>query len=151
MAYLSRDFDERKALVRGLINALVRNHSIETTLQKAQAIKGVVDKLITQAKKGDLHNRRLVQEFLDDEDNTNKMLNELAPVFKGRSGGYLRIIRLGARKGDNAMIVRVEFSDTVVKKAGKKQKLEKKQKVEDVKTDVKKTKSPKKPNKNDKK
>ena len=119
MPQLSRDFDERKALIRGLINALIRNESIETTEPKANAIKGLVDKLVTKAKKNDLHNRRLINSFLDDEENTDKLIKTLAPALKVRSGGYVRVIKLGRRKGDNAMIVRVEFSDKPSKAKGK--------------------------------
>lgn len=115
MPQLSRDFDERKALVRGLINALIRNESIETTEAKADAIVDSVEKLVSKAKDDDLHNRRLIHAFLDDEDNTDKLVKEIAPSLAGRKGGYVRVTKIGRRKGDNAMIVRVEFSDKVKK------------------------------------
>lgn len=111
MPQLSRDFDERKALIRGLVNALIRNESIETTDAKAAAMRGIVDELITKAKKSDLSNRRLINSFLEDEQNTEKLINVLAPSLKSRNSGYVRMTKIGRRKGDNAMIVRIEFSD----------------------------------------
>ena len=108
---LSAGLDERKALVRGLINALIRNESIETTEAKANAIKRVVEKLVTKARRADLHNRRQVESFLEEETNAKKLVEQLAPALKKHSGGYVRITKLGRRKGDNAMIVRVEFSE----------------------------------------
>lgn len=118
MPQLTAGFDERKALVRGLINALIRNDSIETTEAKANAIKTVVEKLVTLAKKTGLHNRRQVESFLDEETNAKKLVEQIAPALKKRSGGYVRVTKLGRRKGDNAMIVRVEFTEKaeVVKK-----------------------------------
>lgn len=115
MPQLSRDFNERKALIRGLINALIRNESIETTEPKAKAIKGLIDKLISKTKKGGLHNFRLVESFLGDAVNTEKLAKEIAPSLKNRSSGYTKITRIGTRKGDNAMIVRIEFSDAISK------------------------------------
>ncbi len=117
MPLLGRDFDERKALIRGLINALIRNESIETTEAKAKAIKGHIDQLISQAKKSTLHATRLIESFLIDRDNTEKLVRTIAPSLKSRSGGYVKITRIGVRKGDNAMIVRMQFSDKPEKKS----------------------------------
>jgi len=117
MLQIGRDFDERKALLRGLINALIRNLTIETTEAKADAIKGLVDKLITQAKKANLHATRLIESFLIDQDNVGKLIKEIAPSLKERTSGYLKITKLGRRKGDNAMIVKVGFSNKIEKAA----------------------------------
>ncbi len=115
MPQLSRDFNERKALVRGLINALIRNETIETTDVKAKAIRGVIDSLITQAKKETQNAFRQVHSFLEDETNSEKIIKEIAPSLKTRSSGYTRITNIGKRKGDNALIVRVEFSSKIEK------------------------------------
>jgi large subunit ribosomal protein L17 len=122
MSHLAKNFEDRKALVRGLVNALIRNESIETTEAKAQAMKEVVDGLITKAKKNDLHNFRMIMSFLDDEELSNKLVKTIAPSLKNKNSGYVKTTKLGNRKGDNAMIVRVEFSDKISKAENAKEK-----------------------------
>jgi len=118
---LGRDSGQRKALFKNLINALILREEIETTESKAKAVKGLVDKLITRGKTGTLHARRLIAAFLADKQAVNKLVDEIAPRFKTRPGGFTRMIRLGRRRGDDAMMVKLELVE-------KKEKLEKKKK-----------------------
>lgn len=116
---LGRNSGQRKALFKNLINSLVLREEIETTETKAKAIRGLVDKLITKGKSGTLHARRLIAAFLADQKAVNKIVDELSPRFKTRPGGFTRIVRLGRRQGDNAMMVKLEL---VEKKEPKKKK-----------------------------
>jgi large subunit ribosomal protein L17 len=106
---LSRGVKARKALFKNLINALIEHQAIKTTETKAKAIKGLVDKFVGRAKKNDLHSRRLVFAFLQNKKMVNKLFEEIAPKFRKRSSGFTRIIKLGRRKGDAAMMVKMEF------------------------------------------
>lgn len=106
---LNRDIKHRKALFKNLINALIIHEEIQTTESKAKAIKGLTDKLISRGKKGTLHSRRLIAAFLQDKKVVNKIVDELGPRFKDRASGFTRIIRLGKRRGDDAMIVKIEL------------------------------------------
>lgn len=105
----SRTTNQRKALFLGIIRTLIERGSVTTTLVKAKAVKRVAEKLITTAKKGDLAARRRVLIFLREKNLTNRLVDEIAPVFKERKGGYLRIIRLSQRLGDNALMAKLEF------------------------------------------
>lgn len=106
---LSRRRGHRKALFKNLINSLVLHGEIKTTESKAKAVRRLVEKLITKGKAGTLHSRRLIAAFLQDKKVVNKIVDELGPLFKNRPGGYTRIIRLGKRRGDNAMMVKLEL------------------------------------------
>lgn len=106
---LSRDRVHRKALFKNLINSLVIHGQIKTTESKAKAIRGLVDKLITKGKAGTLHSRKLIAAFLQNKKAVSKIADELAPLFKKRPGGFTRIVRLGKRRGDDAMVVRLEL------------------------------------------
>jgi len=116
---LSRDRDHRKALFKNLIRALVIHGSVKTTESKAKAVRRLVEKLITKSKQGTLHSRRLIAAFLQDKQAVGKIVDELAPLFKKRPGGYTRIVRLGQRQGDNAMMVKLELVEKTVKKEEK--------------------------------
>ena len=117
---LSRDRDQRKALFKSLINALVIHGQIKTTESKAKAIRRLVDKLITKGKAGTLHSRRLIAAFLQNKKVVNRIVDELGPLFKNRAGGFTRIVRLGKRRGDDAMMVRLELVEKPGKKKEKK-------------------------------
>ena len=106
-----RERDEREALLKGLADSLVKYEAIETTLPKAKEIVPYIEKLITKAKKGDLHNRRQVIAGLQTVASAHKLVDELAPKFKGRSSGHVRIVKLANRRGDNAPLARVSFVD----------------------------------------
>jgi len=106
-----RERDQRNALIKGLADSLVKYESIETTLPKAKEIVPYVEKLITKAKKGDLHNRRQVISGMQTLESAHKLVDELAPKMQGRVSGHLRITRTVARRGDNAQLARVSFVD----------------------------------------
>jgi large subunit ribosomal protein L17 len=106
---LHREKDQRRALIKSLADSLVKYESIETTLPKAKEVVPYVEKLITQAKKGGLHNRRQVISGLQTVASAHKLVDEIAPKLKGRSSGHLRIVKTGLRRGDNAQLARVSF------------------------------------------
>lgn len=106
-----RERDQREALVQSLAESLIKHESIETTLPKAKEIVPYVEKLITKAKKGDLHNRRQIISELQTVATAHKLVDEIAPLLGGRSSGHLRIERTKLRRGDNAQMARVSFVD----------------------------------------
>ena len=111
MAYrkLGRDSSARKALLRGIVTSLFRYERIETTEAKAKELRKVADKMLTLAKRGDLHARRQVMAYMMDEDVVKKLFDEVAPKYKDRQGGYTRIIKAGVRQGDAAPMVIIEL------------------------------------------
>lgn len=108
---LHRERDQRNALVKGLADSLVKYETIETTLPKAKEVVPYVEKLITKAKKADLHSRRQVISNLQTIASAHKLVDEIAPKLKGRNSGHLRIERTRLRRGDNAQLARVSFVD----------------------------------------
>lgn len=106
-----RERDQREALMKGLADSLVKYETIETTLPKAKEVVPYVEKLITKAKKGDLHNRRQVISGLQTVASAHKLVGEIAPKLKGRNSGHLRVKRTSLRRGDNAQLARVSFVD----------------------------------------
>jgi len=118
---LGRDIDHRKALLKNLAVSLILHERIETTRAKAKFAKSFVEKLVTAGKKGDSAARRLLMKKIGDERAVSKTIENLAPRFKNRPGGYLRIINMGNRYGDNAPMVILEFVE-----GGKKEETEKK-------------------------
>ena len=108
---LHRERDQREALVKGLADSLVKYEQIETTLPKAKEVVPYVEKLITKAKKADLHSRRQVLSSLQTVESAHKLVDEIAPKLKGRTSGHLRVERTRLRRGDNAQLARVSFVD----------------------------------------
>lgn len=108
-----RERDQRQALIESLAEALIIHQSIETTLPKAKELVPYVEKLITKAKKGDLHNRRQIIAHLQTISSAHKLVDEIAPKLQGRDSGHLRIERTVLRRGDNAQMARVSFVDTL--------------------------------------
>jgi large subunit ribosomal protein L17 len=108
---LHRERDQRNALIKGLADSLVKYETIETTLPKAKEVVPYVEKLITKAKKGDLHNRRQVIADLQTIESAHKLVDQIAPKLKGRTSGHLRIERTRLRRGDNAQLARISFVD----------------------------------------
>ncbi len=106
-----RERDQREALIKGLAESLIIYEKIETTLPKAKEIVPYVEKLITKAKKGDLHNRRQIIASLDTVSSAHKLVDEIAPKLSGRTSGHLRIERTSLRRGDNAQMASVSFVD----------------------------------------
>lgn len=120
---LGRDKNERTALFRSLVQNLLWEESIETTEAKARAIKGLVDKLITQAKSP--VTRKLVSQFLTQKKISDRLFKELVPRMKDRNSGYTSTVKLGQRLGDGAMMVRMslllEDSSARISKTSKKE------------------------------
>lgn len=108
---LHRERDQREALVKGLADSLIKYESIETTLPKAKEVVPYIEKLITKAKKGDLHNRRQVISKLQTIASAHKLVDELAPKMQGRDSGHVRITKTRTRRGDNAQLAKVSFVD----------------------------------------
>lgn len=106
-----RERDQRRSLIKGLADSLVKYESIETTLPKAKEVVPYVEKLITKAKKGDLHNRRQIIADLQTVASAHKLVDEIAPKLGGRNSGHLRVTRTRVRRGDNAQLARVSFVD----------------------------------------
>jgi large subunit ribosomal protein L17 len=106
-----RERDQRSALVKSLAESLVKYEAIETTLPKAKEVVPYVEKLITKAKKGDLHNRRQVVSDLQTVASAHKLVDDIAPKLAGRTSGHLRVERTRLRRGDNAQLARVSFVD----------------------------------------
>ncbi len=106
-----RETDQRRALIKGLADSLVKYETIETTLEKAKEVAPYVEKLITKAKKGDLHNRRQVLSGLQTIASAHKLVDEIAPKLTGRNSGHLRITKTRTRRGDNAQLAKVSFVD----------------------------------------
>jgi len=144
----SRDANQRKSLFKSLISSLILDESIKTTLEKAKAIKGDVDKIINKAKRGDAKlATQLLQRSLGIEA-MNKVIKDLAPRLNDRTSGYTRIIKMGRRFSDNASIVVMEWvikaqsSEVKAQNLGVKEltagKVEKKPKIKKVTKTVKK-------------
>lgn len=106
---LSRDKAHRKALYRNLITDLFRYERIRTTEAKAKAIRPHAEKLITLAKRGDLHARRQVLKWVNDKEVVDHLFFAIAPSFTNRQGGYTRVIKLGRRQGDAAPVAIIEL------------------------------------------
>lgn len=106
-----RERDQRRALLKGLATSLVEHGSIETTLPKAKETVRYIEKIITKAKKGDLHNRRQVIAKLSTQAAAFKLVDEIAPQLAGRTSGHVRVERTRIRVGDGAEMARVSFVD----------------------------------------
>lgn len=111
MAYrkLGRNSSNRKALFRSILSSFFKHERIETTVTKAKEVSKHAAKLITLAKRGDLHARRQVMAELVDEEATRKLFNEIAPKYADRQGGFTRIYKVGPRRGDAAEMAIIEL------------------------------------------
>lgn len=110
---LSRTKNQRKALFRGLVACLVEKEELTTTFAKAKAIHSETEKLVTKAKSATLNDRRMILKFLGRKHLVNKLCDVIAPVFQERKGGYLRIVKLGERRGDKAEMVKMMFTENI--------------------------------------
>ena len=121
---LNRTSEHRKALLKNMLNSLIKYEQIKTTLPKAKFLKPRADKLITLGKKDNLHNTKKLISELQDTKSANKVKKTLSKRYEKRSGGYTRIIKAGFRYGDNAPMAIIEFVDRDVeaKKVDKKKK-----------------------------
>lgn len=116
---LGRTGTHRRAMFRNLSTELFRHERIETTLGKAKALRPIAEKLITLAKRGDLHARRLAGASIQDPETLKKLFSDIGERYQDRPGGYLRILKLENRIGDNAAMARIELVEggPVAKKA----------------------------------
>jgi large subunit ribosomal protein L17 len=108
---LGRNSAQRKSLFRNLTTELLRHGKIRTTEAKARAIRAQAERLITLAKRGDLHARRLAARDVQDPTVVRKLFEEIAGRYGDRAGGYVRVHKLGPRKGDAAPIVQISLVD----------------------------------------
>ena len=106
---LSRTSSHRKALLKNLSIALINNKKIETTVEKAKELRSFIEKMITKARVADFNTHRAVFAILQNKEATKKLINEIAPDYKERNGGYTRIIRTRVRRGDAANMAFIEF------------------------------------------
>lgn len=106
---LNRTASHRRALFANMAAALIKHEQIVTTLPKAKEMRRVADRLITLAKKGGLHSRRLAVSRIRDEMMVKKLFDVLGPRYKDRSGGYTRVLKAGYRHGDSAPMAVLEF------------------------------------------
>ncbi|HSX44723.1 MAG TPA: 50S ribosomal protein L17 [Candidatus Saccharimonadales bacterium] len=113
----NRERDQRSALIKGLTDSLIKYESIETTLVKAKEVLPYTEKLITKAKKGDLHNRRQIISSLQTIESAHKLVDDIAPKLKNRQSGHLKIERTVVRRGDNTQMARLSFVDDLKVKA----------------------------------
>ena len=105
----SRKRNQRKAFLKSIVLALLKHGKIRTTEARAKEVSPLVQKAITRAKKGDISSLRLLNSFLGDKSIVKKLISEIAPKYKDRQGGYIRIIKLGPRKSDGSKMVIIEL------------------------------------------
>ncbi len=108
---LGRTTAHRRAMFRNMLASLVVHGRIQTTLAKAKALRPVAEKLVTRSREDSVHARRLVRRWLPNRDHVKKLFDEIAPRYADRPGGYLRITKLGPRRGDAAELAVIEFVD----------------------------------------
>ena len=106
---LGRPTDHRMLMIRNLVTSLLDKEKIVTTVTRAKETKSMAEKMITLAKKGDLHSRRRAMAFVTDETVVKKLFDNIAPKYMDREGGYTRIVKIGPRKGDAAEMVILEL------------------------------------------
>ena len=131
---LNRTSSHRKAMFANMASSLIQHEQIKTTLPKAKELKPIVDKLITLAKRGDLHARRQALSTLRDETAVRKLFGTLGERYTDRPGGYTRVLKAGFRFGDNAPVAIIELVDRDVdaKGAVDRERLEREEAEEDV-------------------
>ena len=108
---LNRTHEHRKAMFSNMAGSLIEHEQIKTTLPKAKELRPIVEKMITLAKRGDLHGRRLATSKLKQDSYVKKLFDVLGPRYKERNGGYVRILKAGFRYGDMAAMAIIELVD----------------------------------------
>ena len=106
---LGRTSDHRKAMLRAMVTFLMENGKIETTVTRAKEVRSMAEKIITIAKNGDLHSKRQVFAYITKETVAKKVIDEIAPKYQERKGGYTRIVKIGPRRGDAAEVAVIEL------------------------------------------
>ncbi len=115
---LGRTTSHRTAMFANMAASLIKHEQITTTLPKAKELRPFVEKLVTLAKRGDLHARRIAISRVRDVDQVRKLFETIGPRYKGREGGYTRVLKAGFRFGDNAPVAVIEFVDRDVDAKG---------------------------------
>jgi large subunit ribosomal protein L17 len=116
---LGRTTSHRTAMFANMAASLIKHEQIVTTLPKAKELRPFVDKLVTLAKRGDLHARRIAISRVRDVEQVGKLFAAIGPRYKARNGGYTRVLKAGFRHGDNAAMAVIEFIDRDVSAKGK--------------------------------
>ncbi|HEY2660796.1 MAG TPA: 50S ribosomal protein L17 [Caulobacteraceae bacterium] len=116
---LGRTSSHRTAMFANMAASLIKHEQIVTTLPKAKELRPFVEKLVTLAKRGDLHARRICISRVRDVEQVGKLFAAIGPRYKARSGGYIRVLKAGHRYGDNAPLAVIEFVDRDVSEKGK--------------------------------
>ncbi len=106
---LGRPTDHRKAMLRGMVTYLLESDRIETTVTRAKEVRPIAENMITIAKNPTLANKRRLFSYITKEDVVYKLINEIAPKYAERNGGYTRIVRTGPRRGDSAEMAIIEL------------------------------------------
>ena len=106
---LGRTTDHRKAMLRAMVTFLLENGKIETTVTRAKEVRAMAEKMITIAKANDLHSKRQVYSYITKETVAKKVMDEIAPKYADRNGGYTRIVKIGPRRGDAAEMAIIEL------------------------------------------
>lgn len=106
---LGRKTDSRKAMLRAMVTYLFETGKIETTVARAKEVRAMAEKMVTLGKRGDLHAKRQVFSFITKETVAKKVIDDVAPSYAGRDGGYTRIIKTGVRRGDAAPMAIIEL------------------------------------------
>ena len=106
---LGRPTDQRRAMLRNLVTSFLKHGNIETTVTRAKETRSLAEKMITLAKRGDLHARRQVLSFVTEEDVVKDLFDNIAPKYAERNGGYTRMYKVGPRRGDAAEVVILEL------------------------------------------
>lgn len=119
---LGRTSSHRKAMMRNLVTSLLEHEKITTTDAKAKELRGVADKMITLGKRGTLHARRQALSFIRNDRVTAKVFEELSPRYAERAGGYTRVVKVGNREGDDALLSMIELMPAEEKKKSIKKK-----------------------------
>jgi large subunit ribosomal protein L17 len=106
---LNRDSSARKAMLKNLVTSLFEHNRIVTTEARSKETRRIAEKIITTAKADTLHARRMVLRFITKKDTVKKLFKEIAPFYKDKTGGYIRLLRIGPRKGDGAFMSMVDL------------------------------------------
>lgn len=109
MRKLGRSTDQRRAMLRAMVTYLFENGKIETTVTRAKEVSAMAEKMITLAKVGDLHAKRQILAYVTKEDVAKKLVDEIAPKYADRNGGYTKVIKTGPRRGDAAEMAIIQL------------------------------------------
>jgi large subunit ribosomal protein L17 len=111
LAKLNRPADQRKALLRGIVRGLILNESVKTTAVRAKAGQRLAEQMVSYAKRGDLHARRLALRVIPETDVVHKLFAEIGPRYADRNGGFTQVIRAGLRRGDSAEMAVLRWTE----------------------------------------